>query len=42
MKIKVEFTHQLDDFGRKECEGKLEFTKLPNGTIINYGRSLPF
>lgn len=42
MKIKVEFTNQLDEFGRKECEGELEFTKLDNGKIINYGRSLPF
>jgi hypothetical protein len=42
MKIKVDFTHELDELGQYTSEGKIEFTKLDNGKIMNYGRSLPF
>ena len=41
MKIKVEQVYN-DEFGYYNGEGVIEFTKLNNGTITNYGRSLPF
>ena len=34
MKIKVNYN--------KGNNGALEFTKLDNGAVVNYGRSLPF
>lgn len=41
MKIKVKEVFD-EDFGYRPQDSVIEFTTLQDGTIMSYGRSLPF